>query len=944
MPTVQSVSYLFPQVLHQSLYFAHWPHEFFSHPRLIPWKDAPKKPTFFKDYWDTKPSFSRYDVDVDYPPPRIPEVEDSTNKIWINTASEVKRDFEADVLYERGIVQINGQGVKRNIDAGLGLIVTAAEKGCAKARSTVRRLSSVYGRKLDGDDDQLGDWLLDGVGHGSELALDELRTTYPNSGKCGQAYQETRFAFNLQWPGSLEYFRDVHPHFDLFDDVALRRIKEQEVGKELLNTVFLSPSRFAKSRNGKKGNYSYGTLLHIACLLGLAEAVDVLLDARLDINKPNSSRRLRTPLHCALRRGSHQVARKLVMKGANCGPEPYREYEEVTWPSHIFYLVYISDEKAACDLAEFFVEHGAEVNTMCPVDALDSSDLWPLSGTCSVTPLRWAIMHGKTALVRKLLELGARFPTSKFWPANDKDTNSNEKFCLHLEMPTTNLDILQLFFEKLTSYELPFEFSQTPLGLLISEDDTAERRLRLGFGDARAVIAALDLLLTLQPGYEDQVLWSAVRHNHLSLVQYLVLGKGWDLETRWKGLTMLQTAILYGHVDIVLFLLDQGADATLITAKRNLTCLHLLAMVPRDAEIDGLIMGMLGPTGRATINATETRDGLTSLHMAVRNKKLHLVRALLKLGADPLTPVSDQVDLLSEGRSGSLKESDQLPQIADEVTILAEVLLQCNQDEFYPLGYAEQLLHLFLSDCDKRHLYADTAQTVSILHVMAMLPFPNPDHIFRFVLSCFTGNKVGITDSNGDTPLHYACISYQIRNVRTLLDLRADPHAQNALRLIPTDLAILSSIILGPPICGFQQVATSNASPSEAHDKITKALERSVSIHMSGIPVFDNKRRNRKTDRADGLRRTIVIFEERGIQVRHPLKQLAMAWGALNGQGKDQFHALLPLDIVSDEQIRGVEANFSDATQRLKGVVSTDEEFIMHQPECPEFMICKHYR
>jgi ankyrin repeat protein len=56
---------------------------------------------------------------------------------------------------------------------------------------------------------------------------------------------------------------------------------------------------------------------------------------------------------------------------------------------------------------------------------------------------------------------------------------------------------------------------------------------------------------------------------------------------------MLHTAVLYGHAEMVSFLLTLGADATVTTADRKLTCLHLLAMVPRDEETDASIVQML---------------------------------------------------------------------------------------------------------------------------------------------------------------------------------------------------------------------------------------------------------------------------------------------------------------------------------------------------------------
>ena len=286
--------------MHESFYLAHWPHEFFSHPEVIPWQRGPKVSSFFEDIWDTRRNSSRHDVNIDYFPGNIPEATDTTKKIWINSASNIQRDFHTEALFEQGIAHMIGGGVRQDIDRGLSLVLAAAEKGCSKAKATVMRLFRVYGKFLEKNDAEIRTWLLDGVRHGSEVALMDLRTKYPDSAECRQADQALRTSFNLQWPGSLDYNRDVHPHFNLLDIAQLRKQMSHEKGKEALHTLFLSPSSCARSPNGKKRAYLYGTLLHIASLLGLSDAVQFLIEAGLDINRENSSRRLTTPLHCAL--------------------------------------------------------------------------------------------------------------------------------------------------------------------------------------------------------------------------------------------------------------------------------------------------------------------------------------------------------------------------------------------------------------------------------------------------------------------------------------------------------------------------------------------------------------------------------------------------------------------------------------------------------------------
>lgn len=165
---------------------------------------------------------------------------------------------------------------------------------------------------------------------------------------------------------------------------------------------------------------------------------------------------------------------------------------------------------------------------------------------------------------------------------------------------------------------------------------------------------------------------------------------------------------------------------------------------------------LLASAYQARINWPESRDNLTSFHRAVRNKKLYLARSLLNLGADPLIPVSNQIDLLSEGRSGILSSSPiPLPKLADHITILSEVLLQCNQNEFYAPSYVESLTYLILKserDRGRQHLYIDSARTTTVLHLLALLPFPDGHRIVSFAASALTEKDTKVVDSNGDTP------------------------------------------------------------------------------------------------------------------------------------------------------------------------------------------------
>jgi ankyrin repeat protein len=877
-------------------------------------------------------------------------------------------------------------GTSKNIDLGLAWVLEGADRGCIKARALCRRLFHLYNKKFERSGEIQRQWLYEGSVNGSVIALEDLGHFYAESHEYRAAVREIKFSFNLEGAKALRYHEHILPRFDLSNSNILlelakkAKIRSESGGLENDGAKQEANHDIKSMFLGNWGTYFdqlyyYGTLLHLACLFGFADSVEILLGAGLDIEESNSSPKLRTPLLCALRRGHHEIAKLLIERGADCRPFPARDPYVIFTPSPLHYLVYIEDEDAAVELAELIAIRGGDVNNMCKSSTLDTSDLWSLVGSYSTTPLRWAVMHGKAKLVRKLLSLGARFATSRLWKSGDTPTSkitSDTEFCLLLETPCTNLEILALFFDQLKSFKLPLEFAQTPLGLLVSEDDTPHRRLRLGFSSPAAVIAALDVLLNLHPGYEDVVLWSVVRHGHLDLAEHLIRHKHWSLELRWSGLTPLQTAVLYGHKYLVEFLLLQGADPKAVTLKRELTCLHLLMLVPRDHQTDLDIMESLLPYS-IDINAAERCDELTALHIGVRNKKLHLVSVLLAHGANPDIPVRDQLELLAEGRSGLLKNSTSRPtQLVKDVTIIGEVLLQCNQDNVYPLDYVEKLLKLFLStDTDKGFLptsqiYVDSEKTTSILHLMALITLPNSFRIFELALSRFGKELVDIPDLHRDTPLHYACSSRQANNVDALIKLGADPFCTSYTGLTPFETMIYSSLILGPSICGFR-----NESVDDPENESKEPRNRS-GRRISPMQIFEfDKEYNERFRIRQGLkipciREVYSVFEANNLRTENPLKELAAAWSPLTGNGEELYLSVTPLKHVhsNTETETGGNSNaltgavdISDDTQCLPGLdpaqalsnstirkVALDQHqhFKMHLTDSPDFMICDH--
>ncbi|PMD31609.1 ankyrin [Hyaloscypha variabilis F] len=803
------------------------------------------------------------------------EIEQPTNEARHKMLENI-----AEQNFEKGVCSLMGLGMFKDIIVGVQLIQSSAEQGCTRARA--------IGSSIE-------NWLREASLHGSRLALEELRSRFPDTHR--EVVAINRFVFDLNCPDVFNYTKHILPHFDLGNVSRLEsQIKSFKLERETETGTTSSISTLAameiRNKNFPRSCYVFGSLLHLACLFGFLDAAALLIGYCFDIDAQNTHPALRTPLLCALSRGQSAIAKLLISKGASCVPLLLWSEEKIlcSTPSPLHYLVNVESDSEAKELARLLVKGGADVNCKCEVGYLMSqnpTEIPVLKGR-SVTPLRWAIIHQKAQLVKALLNLGAKFAFETYLrhPTEDKEDSDTEKRgYILLETPCTDLDILAMFFARARVPGLPIEFSQTPLGLLVSEDDGPERRLRPGFESFDKIRDALDLLLELQPGHEDILLWSAVRHDHVEIVQYLLEHRRFPIESRWRGLTMLHTAVLYGRVDLVRYLLHQGADAVAVTEKRHLTCLHLLMLVPRDRKTDQEILDCILYCG-IEVDTRESCDDLTALHLAVRNRKICCVKTLLDIGADPSIPVKDQLSIIAQGKSGLLSHIPSPSQIfTPNLTILGEVIIQYLQDKFYSYDYVADLLFLFLDHkrqpLTSADLVIDSGNGITILHLLALITHPSeespipktkynpppsppqPDtaliSLLQLVLLRCAPSSVNVFDSQNDTPLHFACAAHNLSNIQALLSFGGEPTLINSLGLNPLDILLWSTFFIKGKTLTFWSAEKS------WHPKIDYGIRNdSVVKHSHDAPTV--------------LSSAINIFQDLGWNIDERLRRLALAW------------------------------------------------------------------
>ena len=815
--------------------------------------------------WDQLSPSSDHEYNDSFEAEYVPHHEENGLPSQLDKEQEAKR--LAAKNYSQGIAHLSGIGASKNIEAGIQFVEKAAQLGSEVARRTLPKLGKVYNQKLITPPQQQLEWLMSAL---SDIeperteALDILKDVFGDrvETKAAESFIASRYGQD-SWGDSpwVTYDDDILPKFALGDPTMFKQhfaiaSAGNPENQELALECEVTSNHYGGDQVQRR---IYGTYLHFAAYFGHEEIVRYLVHSRYSVNTKNDLNTLKTPLLCALRHNHPAIAEFLLDQNADCSSVSMMDaYSSDTGtPSPFHYLVYIKDEEAVKKLAAKIARNGGDIHA-----------IWKQTFGPNVTPLRLAIIHEKPQVVESLLRLDARFGSSKVNRYKPVRT-------LLLETRCTNLRILRAYFAQLVpgQYVLPKDFAFTPLGLLLAEEDSPERRLRRGFGSEEAVRDALELLLELQPGWESHVFSAIVRHDHLDLARHLFVDKLWDVESRWKGLTPLHLAVLHGRNQMCDLLLKLGADPAALTTRRKLTCYHLMALWPRGRQTDMWVLESLSRyRSRIPLEARESTDGVTALHLAVRNRFIHQVDYLVSEGASVLVRVDDQLDLLAEGRSGRFNKTDSPLRVFHKpISILAEVMLQHLLHSVYSVAYMASVFQTLASSKTEeleQLFFVDEDQDISIVHLIASMEPVAFRTLFPLAIERF-GRKLCLehADSRGDTPLHYACAAIEDVSITALLGAGADPYAQNSLGNIPLDILGWAPFFLGFHHFSKMQIydyySPFDAQPEEvtAEDLIEPKIGQSLA-----------------SSKYKSIVRAIEVFASRGFLLDLRLERLAVAW------------------------------------------------------------------
>ena len=244
-----------------------------------------------------------------------------------------------------------------------------------------------------------------------------------------------------------------------------------------------------------------------------------------------------------------------------------------------------------------------------------------------------------------------------------------------------------------------------------------------------------------------------------------------------EGVTALMTAAGYGHPEVMLRLLEKGADPRL-QDNRGRSALHHAAEGGHAEAVTALAeLGL----------AVELPDaaGSTALHLAAGRGHAAAVTRLLAAGADARTidPGFSSTPLHLAARGGHASLVPLLVDGGAEVDARDEhsrtplhVAAGCGQTDT-----AAALLRSGAA-ADSRDRRGATP-----LHQAAFYP-----HFDCMAYLIGRGADAGAKDEDGDTPLHVAAAMNRDRTARLLLEAGADAGTVNNEGLTPLDLAIVN--------------------------------------------------------------------------------------------------------------------------------------------------------
>ena len=379
------------------------------------------------------------------------------------------------------------------------------------------------------------------------------------------------------------------------------------------------------------------------------------------------------------------------------------------------------------------------------------------------TPLHSAVLNGRFEVARFLLDHGA----------NTKLETEEGATALHIMSPGEynseehRVGIARLLLERGGDVNARSKNGCTPLHLAVFHGRLEVTRFLLEHGaNAKLEIEGGETVLDIasRSKYDSE-------EHRVGMVR-LLLEHGGDINARNKNAcTPLHSAVLYGRLEVVRVLLDNGANAKL-EIEEGATALHIVSPGKYDSEKHrvGIVRLLLERGG--DVNA-RNKNAFTPLHLAVFHGRLEVVRVLLDNGANAMLETEEgatALHIVSPGKYDSEKHR----------VGIARLLLERGGDvNARSQAYTPLHLAVFNGRLEVARVLLDhgastkleTKEGATALHIVSLGKYDSEEHRVGMVrLFLEHGGDVNARSKNTFTPLHVAVFNGKLEVARVLLD------------------------------------------------------------------------------------------------------------------------------------------------------------------------------
>ena len=261
----------------------------------------------------------------------------------------------------------------------------------------------------------------------------------------------------------------------------------------------------------------------------------------------------------------------------------------------------------------------------------------------------------------------------------------------------------------------------------------------------------------------------AIKYKHVEIVKYMV-NNGAD--PNGSGYTTLSLAAEFGQLELVKFLLNNGADPTMSSASEIKNALHYSATFGHLEVVKCLLEHKAMNSIMNKRCGKDQSDGPTALHLAIERGHFEIAKYLA---------ANKNVDLNLKSKGWSplhiLAQKGHLETLKSLMEKGADLNAKTEPDEETPLIIAARYEHFDVLKylVEKKADVNAKCKGQTALHFLAK---KNENQIVQHLLANTNKADINVKNDLGETPLMYASCFGCFEVVRTLLQNNADLHVE----------------------------------------------------------------------------------------------------------------------------------------------------------------------